>query len=112
MVDKVVKEKPTAYGFWEYDQFPYCVGGELSRLVPGRPGYWRWCNTGMITKPFTVMTLADGRRIDAKLKELKAQHRFAQIELTRGFVEQAAKVLSDIPGVVRVLKEQETNPNG
>lgn len=62
------------YGFWRYDLYPYCVGGELGKAADGKPGWFQWKNVaGYIVKPFIVMSLKDGRAAQKRIDELKKE---------------------------------------
>lgn len=71
-----MKRRPsTFYGFWEYDIFPGVVGGKIhspcGSEYPG-VGYWAWDNTGAFVKPFVVVSLTEGKKIQRRIDALKA----------------------------------------
>ena len=68
--------KNKEYAFWKYDQFPYVLGGEISRYVEfnGRQmvevvsygkGHW--------FKPIKILPLAEGLEIQKKLNILASE---------------------------------------
>lgn len=83
----------TLYGFWKYDLFPYCVGGELTNPVKGKPGFFEWMGTGCIVKPFLVTTLEDGRRLDNQIKQLVAKRANEENTLKFAYDSLLAKII-------------------
>lgn len=90
------KPKPIAYGFWEYDVFPYCVGGELTGPVEGCPGWWHWSTTGHNVRPFIVMSVNDGRKLHERLENLSRSY---EVELTELKLEHMRGLLVVMPEV-------------
>lgn len=70
--------KNAQYAFWEYDKFPYVLGGEITRFVRDNDGdkveviklgkgYW--------IKPYKIVYLEKGLEIQAKLDKLTQTRR-------------------------------------
>ena len=93
------KQKAMVYGFWRYDLFPYCVGGELTEPYEGKwngkYGWWHWGNNGIV-RPFVTMSIKEGREIKAKLEDLTQEHRTREKELKEEMFKKAQELL-DIP---------------
>lgn len=66
------KEK---YAFWEYDQYPYVLGGQVTNTLPNGnvevAGYYGRGTTGF--KPLIIFPYKLGKLIAQRLTELKQQ---------------------------------------
>jgi len=65
-------------GFWEYDQFPFCLGGQVTQIrgdgcietVEFGKGNW--------FRPWFFLPVPEGRVLKVQLRELEEGHKKAQ----------------------------------
>ena len=89
------------YGFWKYDLFPYLVGGVIHSPCEenGYPdsciGYWKWSNTGYFVKPFAILPLKTGKKLQDKIDEIKDKYQREEQDLKNKYIQMIKEL--DIP---------------
>lgn len=61
------------YAFWKYDTFPYCLSGEVEKILPNGNVIAKNF-TGMAFKPTCIVPLEQGLKMKEKLKEIKEEY--------------------------------------
>jgi len=69
--------KQKLYAFWRYDHFPYVLGGEITQILPDGSVETFGYGKGFYFQPFKIVPVAEGRKIQAKLDELRVNEREA-----------------------------------
>jgi len=59
------------YAFWEYDQPPYFLGGEISKMADDGSVETTEFGRGSYFTPVKIVPAATGRKIKQKLEEIK-----------------------------------------
>lgn len=87
--------QPTLMAFWEYDHFPYCLGGGIKQFTnTGNVtvvGY-----DGMVFKPFMIVPYAAGLELQEKIKAVE-QTRSADIRAVETKHNKALASLLPVP---------------
>ena len=82
------------FAFWRYDQFPYVLGAEIEYI--NDDGFVRAKGFGgMMFRPIKIVPIAAGEQINAKLKKLEADERYARGEHDRVWRDCVAFVLPE-----------------
>lgn len=89
-------ENKRLYAFWKYDQFPFCLGGEVTDIRADGSVETVGYGTGYYFKPFLILPLEEGKKIAAELGKLREEHRIA-IEAVDFTYTQKVKKLVQIP---------------
>ena len=98
---KKTKKTKEFYGFWKYDLFPYLVGGVIHSPCEenGYPdsciGYWKWSNTGYFVKPFAILPLKTGKKLQDKIDEIKDKYQREEQDLKNKYIQMIKEL--DIP---------------
>ena len=73
------------FAFWEYDTYPYMLGGKASKMNDKGyvyvDSYQSWFN------PFKLMPVAVGKKLYAEVENLRASYREADIQLKKEYVD-------------------------
>ena len=80
------------YAFWKYDQFPYIIGGEVSK-INGKghvyaPSYQSWF------VPLKILPIIEGKELGIKIKELTEEYKREEIRLKDIYVDKLKKLVS------------------
>ncbi len=67
------------FAFWRYDQFPYVLGAEVTRMDDKgntyAPSYQSWF------RPIKIMPTKAGKTLLAKIEQMRAEHTAARVLL-------------------------------
>ncbi len=67
-----VEQVTGLFAFWRYDQYPYVLGAEVTRMNNTgdvyAPSYQRWF------RPIKMMPTKAGKALDARLQQMRAEH--------------------------------------
>ena len=76
------------YAFWGYDQYPYTLGGEITRFHDAKKGqYLHGCvetknfGAGYWFEPFMILDGIEGENLLLKLKSLESQYKDRQLQV-------------------------------
>lgn len=63
------------FAFWKYDQFPFLLGGEVTRVLPKGSVETKEFGAGYYFMPVKMLPLAEGKKINVELKALEHEYR-------------------------------------
>jgi hypothetical protein len=74
-VEKAVEEVSGLFAFWRFDSYPYVLGADVTRMDDEgnayAPSYQSWFH------PIKVMPTKAGKALNARLEQMRAEHRAA-----------------------------------
>lgn len=81
------------YAFWNYDHFPYLLGGQITKIREGGAVQTVEYGQGNWFHPVTIRPLAKGKAIMAKLKELEIARKTGIAIVDRAYLSELNKLL-------------------
>lgn len=75
---KTTTTAPELYAFWRYDQFPFVLGGPVTRMDEDGRVETENYGTGNWFTPSKLLPRATGEKLHGELKLLEAQYREAE----------------------------------
>ena len=85
--------KKKLFAFWKYDQFPYCLGGEITDMRDNGSIETVEYGRGAYFKPVLILPLEQGKATMKELKVLEAARAEAIKAVNKTFQEQALKII-------------------
>jgi hypothetical protein len=78
---------PELFAFWDYDQYPYFMGGTVVNFTIDGRVITQEFGAGHTFKPVLIVPLEGGKEIAATLTALKAERQQAQKDLDADFIQ-------------------------
>jgi hypothetical protein len=87
------------YAFWEYDHFPYVLGGEVTKMDDrGRVETVEY-GPGFRFTPFKILPLDAGRNLMAQIKHIAAQYETSARKLRERKLKEVTNLLPELKRV-------------
>ncbi len=77
--------KDKQFAFWKYDQFPYCLGGTVTKILDNGNVETKEFGVGYYFKPFLLTDLKTGQNIKTNLGYLEETRRQTLETISKGF---------------------------
>jgi hypothetical protein len=101
MVRKATFKPEELFAFWNYDQYPYVLGGTITEIDDSGLVQTKEYGQGTRFKPVKILPVTSGRALSVKLKHLGEEYKTAQKQLHEMMMKELAALMPEAVDRVR-----------